>query len=227
MNKWEDIDFLDIAGIQHFSFCRRQWALIHIEKEWEDNDLTVLGSIVHEHAHDGSFTEKRGDILITRSLEVRSYVLKAHGFCDVVEFHKDKQGVKLFNREGTWKPYPVEYKKGKPKTTEMDRLQLCTQAIALEEMFDCNIDKGYLFYHEIAKREEVEFSEALRKQVESAFQEMHAYYEKSYTPKVKPSAKCKRCSLQNICLPEIANKESVNTYIKRKLHEEAEDEKIK
>lgn len=84
-------------------------------------------------------------------------------------------------------------------------------------MFDCNIDKGYLFYHEIARREEVEFSEALRKQVESAFQEMHAYYEKSYTPKVKPSAKCKRCSLQNICLPEIANKESVNTYIKRKL----------
>lgn len=108
----------------------------------------------------------------------------------------------------------------------MDRLQLCTQAIALEEMFDCNIDKGYLFYHEIARREEVEFSEALRKQVESAFQEMHAYYEKSYTPKVKPSAKCKRCSLQNICLPEIANKESVNTYIKRKLHEEAEDEKL-
>ena len=108
MNKWEDIDFLDIAGIQHFSFCRRQWALIHIEKEWEDNDLTVLGSIVHEHAHDGSFTEKRGDILITRSLEVHSYALKAHGFCDVVEFHKDKQGIKLFNREGIWKPYPVE-----------------------------------------------------------------------------------------------------------------------
>lgn len=117
-------DWLALSGLQHFAFCRRQWALIHIEQQWEDNYLTTAGSLEHDRAHDYSESETRGSLLIMRDLRVFSRRLGITGACDVVEFRQSDAGVPLHGRSGTWLPYPVEYKHGAPKQTDADRLQL-------------------------------------------------------------------------------------------------------
>ena len=128
---YSEDQYLNLAGIQHFSFCPRQWALIHVERLWEDNSLTILGQIVHEKAHDEKQLEKRGKVIITRNLPVYSKTLGINGYCDVVEFHQDEDGVPLIHFDGKYKPIPVEYKKGHSKTIDADRLQLCAQAMCL------------------------------------------------------------------------------------------------
>lgn len=126
-----------ISGLQHFSFCRRQWALIHIEMQWDDNYLTVDGSLRHEKADDPEFTEKRGGLIVSRAMPVRSDRYGIVGKCDVVEFRADPSGVPIVGREGLWLPTPVEYKRGRSKVIDADRLQLCAEAICLEEMLCC------------------------------------------------------------------------------------------
>lgn len=211
--EYQEDDFLMISGIQHFKFCRRQWALIHIEQQWEENVHTVVGELMHKKAHDSSITEKRKDVFITRGLPVKSARMGVSGECDVVEFHKAEEGVKLFGHRGTYQIYPVEYKKGKPKSTEEDILQLTAQAMCLEEMFSATIREGAVFYGETRKRETVEFSQALRKEVEDMFQEMHQYFRRQYTPKVRWSKSCNGCSLKEICIPRIGKIQRVQEYI--------------
>ena len=143
---YQEDDYLMLSGLQHFAYCRRQWALIHIEQQWAENERTVDGQIFHAVAHDKGRIEKRGDLLITRGLPIKSAQLGMSGICDVVEFHKSAEGVSLASYEGLWQPYPVEYKKGLPKLNEADELQLCGQAICLEEMLLCRIPGGSLFY---------------------------------------------------------------------------------
>ena len=126
---YHEEDFLAISGLQHFAFCRRQWALIHIEQQWQENLRTVEGHILHENAHDAFFTEKRGTVLISRGMAVQSRTLGVNGVCDVVELHASPDGVPIFGRGGKWLPIPVEYKRGSPKETDADRLQLCCQAM--------------------------------------------------------------------------------------------------
>jgi CRISPR-associated exonuclease Cas4 len=211
-----ETDYLQLSGIQHFAFCRRQWALIYIEQLWDDNLRTVEGNLLHERAHEVSFTEKRGDMIVTRGMPVFSNILGVSGICDVVEFHRDDiNGVPLHARAGKWHPCPVEYKRGKPKTTDIDRLQLCAQAICLEEMLVCNmITTGFLYYGEIRRREEVQLTDALRVSVTDMFQEMRGYYERRFTPRVKPNKSCNACSLNGQCLPRLlGNKRSVAAYI--------------
>ena len=108
---YQDEDFLQLSGLQHFKFCRRQWALIHVEKQWAENYHTTDGAIMHENAHDGSFTESRGDLVITRDMRVFSRTLGVSGACDVLEFRRGETGIPLKGREGLWQPYPVEYKR--------------------------------------------------------------------------------------------------------------------
>ena len=117
-----DSDLLMLSGIQHFAFCPRQWALIHIEQQWQENARTVDGSVFHQKPHYGDAQECRGDTLIIRSLKVFSEKLGVTGTCDVVEFHRSAEGISLPNHQGFWVPYPVEYKKGKPKENDADRL---------------------------------------------------------------------------------------------------------
>lgn len=131
---YSEDDCLQLSGIQHFSFCRRQWALIHLEQQWAENLRTVEGDLLHERAHDEGFAEKRRDIRTVRGLRIQSPSLGVSGSCDVVEFIRDEQGVVLAGQAGTWRPYPVEYKRGSSKETDADRLQLCCQAMCLEEM---------------------------------------------------------------------------------------------
>lgn len=216
---YNEEDFLQLSGLQHFAFCRRQWALIHMEQQWVDNLWTVSGNIFHEKAHDNRKGESRGDMLVTRGMQVHSYTLGISGACDVVEFHQSVDGVYLPNREGKWQAYPVEYKRGSSKLVDADRLQLCAQAMCLEEMLCCQILEGALFYGETRRREAVSFTPELREQVRTMLAEMHALYVRKYTPKVKPSQKCNACSLRELCLSKLSRKKSVTEYLRISVEE--------
>ena len=211
--------FLQLSGLQHFKFCRRQWALIHIENQWAENYRTTDGAILHERAHDKDFTESRGDLLITRDMRIFSPTLGVSGACDVLEFRRSGVGIPLKGRDGLWQPYPVEYKRGKPKQDTTDALQLCGQAVCLEEMLCCQIPTGALYYGETHRRTEVEFTPELRQEVRTLLEEMHALYERGWTPKVKPTKACSACSLKELCLPKLMRKQSVADYLRDHLEE--------
>ena len=219
---YEEEDFLQLSGIQHFGFCRRQWALSYIEMQWLENVRTVEGRLLHEKAHDTSSREKRGDLLISRGMPVHSRKLGISGECDVVEFHRKQSGITLQGCEGTYQVVPVEYKRGKPKQSHVDILQLTAQAICLEEMLCCEIPLGYLYYGEVRRREKVELSEELRKEVSDMFQEMHRYYAQRYTPKVRWSKSCNACSLKDICLSVLGKNKSVKRYVEAHINYEEE-----
>lgn len=207
-------DYLPLSGIQHFSFCRRQWALIHIEQQWDENFLTAEGRIQHETAHDEGRMEKRGGLIVSRGMRVISHSLKLQGACDVVEFHQGDRGIPLKGREGLWQPFPVEYKHGKKGiSTQADALQLCCQAICLEEMLLCEVKVGAIFYQETRRREEIALDEGLREQARAMAAEMNEYFRRGYTPKVKKRAGCKSCSLKEACLPQLQQDNDVWGYI--------------
>ncbi|MCL2035183.1 MAG: CRISPR-associated protein Cas4 [Oscillospiraceae bacterium] len=219
---YEEDDFLLLSGIQHFAFCRRQWALIHVENIWSDNERTASGQLMHDRAHNPFLTEKRGDLIVVRDMPVASRRMGVAGKCDVVEFlRNDTNGVSLSVWDGLWLPCPIEYKRGHPKVTDIDRLQLCAQAICLEEMLCCPpINEAYLFYGETKRREPVMLTPELRNSVESMFEEMRGYYNRLYTPRVKNTKACKNCSLKDICLPKLPQKGLVATYINNALSED-------
>jgi CRISPR-associated exonuclease Cas4 len=208
-----------LSGIQHFCFCKRQWALIHIEQQWSDNLLTVEGDILHKNVHDIGFDEKRGDKIVVRGMAINSAELGVSGVCDVVEFMRSEDGVSIFGREGKYKVIPVEYKRGKPKENDADRLQLAAQAICLEEMLCCKIEKGFLYYGEIRRREEIAFDDEIRQKTVSMIKEMHGYFERGYTPKTKRTKSCNACSLKDICLPGLQKNISAGKYIRERLDE--------
>lgn len=211
---YQEEDFLQLSGLQHFSFCRRQWALIHIENQWAENYRTVDGALMHERAHDRSLEESRGDLLIQRGVSVYSAELGVSGQCDILEYRRGTEGIPLPNRDGLWQPYPVEYKRGKPKDGDADTLQLCGQAMCLEHMLCCDIPEGALYYGEIRRREQVAFTPALRSQVKELLLQMHELYRRGYTPKVKPTKSCNACSLKDLCLPRLLKSRSVSAYLK-------------
>lgn len=213
--------YLDLSGLQHFAYCRRQWALIHVEGLWQENLRTLEGHFLHERAHDAELTEKRGDLLVVRGLPVSSAELGVSGICDVVEFHADPRGVTLAGWPGLWQPCPVEYKRGSPKVSDADRLQLCCQAMCLEEMLLCpTISQADLFYGQTRRREQVALDAALRQTVGEMLQEMHAYQQRQYTPQAKPTKGCNACSLKGLCLPKLSRRTgSARAYVDAKLEE--------
>lgn len=217
--QYQEDDYLQLSGLQHFCFCRRQWALIHIENQWAENYRTVDGELMHENAHNADFQESRGDLLIVRGLAIHSARLGVSGQCDVVEFHRSPNGVSLREREGLWQPYPIEYKRGKPKEGLEDKLQLCGQAMCLEEMLCCTIPEGALYYGEPRRRLAVQFTQELRSQVQSSLEEMHDLYQKRYTPKVKPTKSCNACSLKDICVPKLLRAKKVADYLSKAMEE--------
>ena len=200
---YQESDNLLLSGLQHFIFCRRQWALIHIENQWAENLRTVEGNLLHARAHDETFRETRGDLVTVRGVQLRSPTLGVSGQCDVLEFRRGEAGIPLDGRDGLWQPYPVEYKRGAEKQIDADRLQLCAQAMCLEEMLCCDIPAGALFYGETRRREQVIFSGEMRVQVRDALLEMHELYRRGHTPRVKPTKSCNACSLRDLCLPKL------------------------
>lgn len=212
-------DFLQLSGLQHFAFCRRQWALIHIENQWAENERTVDGVLMHEKAHDREFEESRGDRLIKRGVSVYCAELGISGQCDVLEYYQSDTGIPLNGKEGLWQPYPVEYKRGSPKENNADALQLCAQAMCLETMLCCDIPEGALYYGEIRRREYVRLDQELRDQVREMLIQMHSLYKRGYTPKVKPTKSCNACSLRELCLPKLLKSRSVSAYLKAAVEE--------
>ena len=221
---YSEDEYLLLSGIQHFMFCRRQWALIHIEQQWAENYRTVDGELMHKSVHDRDFNETRGDVIITRSMAVSSAEFGISGECDVVEFHRSEQGVELFGREGKYNVIPIEYKRGEPKENRCDEIQLCAQALCLEEMLCCKIPYGYLYYGEKRRGFKVEFSDELREMVHSMLAEMHQLYLRGYTPKCKRTKSCNACSLKDICLPVICGTKSASEYITEYLKGEPDEE---
>lgn len=193
--------------------------MIHIEQQWADNVRTVEGDHLHKRADQPLIREKRGDKLVVRALPIHSQTLGITGVCDVVEFIQDPSGVSLAGEEGLYLPFPVEYKRGKPKKDDSDISQLTAQAMCLEEMMVCDIDKGYIFYNETKHRVEIPITEENRETVKRSLEEMHQLFQRNYTPRVKTGLHCRSCSLQHICLPEMMNKKSVSSYIEGRLRE--------
>ncbi|MCZ2097037.1 MAG: CRISPR-associated protein Cas4 [Anaerolineae bacterium] len=213
-------EWLQLSGIQHFVFCRRQWALIYVEQQWQENALTAEGRLMHDRADDPFLTEKRGGAIIARSVPVSSPTLGLTGICDVVEFTQAADGVQLPGRAGFYQPAPVEYKRGRQKHDACDEAQLCAQAICLEEMLVTVIPHGYVFYGQTRRRVQVDFTDDLRALVREAAREMHAYFQRGYTPRVKPSKACRSCSLAETCLPDMqVGRLPASRYIQRTIEE--------
>lgn len=211
-------DLLPLSGIQHFLFCRRQWALIHVERQWQENALTAEGRIMHNRADDPFFTETRNGVITARSVPIASYRLGLSGVCDVVEFTSSPDGIKLPNRDGLYLPTPIEYKRGKEKHDHSDETQLCAQAMCLEEMLSTNIAYGFLYYGETRHRVQVELTTELRTLVQDMTDEMHNYFSRGYTPRVKTSKACRSCSLADVCLPVLQEKViAASKYIRQQI----------
>ncbi len=215
-----DFDYLVISGLKHFHFCKRRWALRDIECQWAENALTLDGHYLHERVHDRDFTELRGRVLYSRGMPIRSHALKVTGECDLLELIRDESGIPIRGRDGKWLLYPVEYKHGKPDERGADELQLCAQAICLEEMFVTDISKGALYYAALRRRVEVAFTEELRKNVKEDLAEMYRLYERRYTPKAKWTKACKSCSMYEICRPDLTKGLSASEYVRRTLEDE-------
>ena len=218
--EYSEDEYLMISGIQHFKFCRRQWALIHIEQQWAENEHTVVGELMHKKAHDPYISEKRKDLLTVRALPISSRRLGINGECDVVEFHKAEDGIKLYGHRGQYLVYPIEYKKGRPKLTDEDKLQLTAQTLCLEEMFSTNIFEGAIYYGETRRREIIKIDEDLRRETKDIIKEMHEYFQRRYTPRVKTGKVCNSCSLKDICLPKLDRTVAVKSYIDKALQED-------
>lgn len=209
--EFSEDDYLKISGIQHYVYCPRQWALIHIEDQWADNNLTITGSRIHQRAHDSKIKERTESKLAVRKLKVSSRILGITGECDVVDFIKAESGVKLFNRQGFYTVYPIEYKKGQPKEGLEDVLQLIAEVLCLEEMFLTEIPTAYLYYYETRHRYPVNVTDKLRYECSETIKEMHSFYKARRVPNVRYSKKCEKCSLINICMP--LKQKSVSEYL--------------
>jgi CRISPR-associated exonuclease Cas4 len=209
---YSESDLLLLSALQHLAFCERQCCLIHIEQAWAENRFTAEGRILHERVH-GQETESRGDVLIVRGLKLRSLLLGLSGVADIVEFHRsDSDGIALQGKKGLWQPFPVEYKRGKPKKDSCDEVQLCAQAMCLEEMLGADIENGALYYGAQHKRHEVEMGDGLRMETMSLAKRLHALIAAGKTPPPVHEKKCESCSMSDICMPQ-SGKMDVEKYM--------------
>ena len=197
---------IPLSALQHFLFCRRQCALIHVEGLWAEDAATAQGRLLHEKA-DGGRPERRPGIRVARAVTLRSVALGVSGTADIVEFHApDAQ------------PVPVEYKRGKPKSHRADEVQLCAQAICLEEMFARSVPEGALFYGETRRRMPVTFDDALRTLTAQVAAETHAMIAAGRTPPPVQTPGCRRCSLHDLCQPErLSRAPQVAAWLARQL----------
>jgi len=214
-------DLLPISGLQHLAYCPRQCALIHVEGLWRDNRLSAEGRVLHERVHDGPDGLESGRVVV-RGMRLASRRLGLCGVADVVEFVASDEGAELDGRPGRWQPLPVEYKRGRPKKGNEDRVQLCAQAACLEEHFGLPVSAGALFYGRTRRRERVEFTDALRQETEAAARAFRQLVEKGIVPPAEKRSGCRRCSLREECMPDA--KKQAGRYVQRMIRVTSEDE---
>jgi CRISPR-associated exonuclease Cas4 len=214
---YSEDELLPLSALSHFVFCDRRAALIHLERLWAENAYTLEGSHFHATAHGGA-SETRGQLRVSRGLVLRSLRLGLAGVADVVEWHRlaasadASTGVGLPDAPGLWRPLPVEYKRGKPKRDRCDEVQLCGQALCLEEMTGLTLTEGALFYGKTRRRLAVALSDELRLTTEVTAGRLRAMLASGKTPPARRQPKCSRCSLLEICRPD-ANEKSARHYL--------------
>lgn len=197
VSSYNEDDLLPLSGIQHFAFCERQWGLIHVESQWVENLRTAQGRVLHQRVDDPYFAESRGDVKVVRSVPLLSKTLGLYGVADVIELHRNT------NDASGMRYNIVEYKRGKPKPDDRDEVQLCAQAICLEEMIGITLDHGYMYYGETKHRHRVDFDDCLREKVKLLAEKMHLLYTHGITPPAIKGKRCKNCSMTDICLPKL------------------------
>ncbi len=219
MVRYTEDSLLPLSGLQHYAFCPRRWALIHIERQWSENLRTVEGHHLHEKVHSGPHSESIGEVIIARSIPIVSYELGLYGVADLIEYHRaTDKGVVLTDRDGVWQPHPVEYKRGKAKSDDRDEVQLCAQAICLEEMLETEVNAGSLFYGQPRRRTRVSFTPELRERVAILAREMHEIFERGTTPFAPAGVPCNLCSLKDVCVPKLTRRRrTVKTYLRTHL----------
>ncbi len=206
---------MPISALQHWLFCQRQCGLIHLEQIWDENRLTAEGRLLHDKVHSAD-TENRPGIRIVRGLRVHCHRLGLIGQADVVEFHASEAGIPLNGAEGLWQPFPVEYKRGSPKIDARDEVQLCAQAMCLEEMLGISIAAGAFFYGRPRRRKEVTIDVTLRGKTEEAAGQLHEMMEQGRTPDARYEKKCDSCSLYSRCLPKTTGpKKKIDLYLQK------------
>lgn len=210
---YDEEDYLMLSGIQHYCFCKRQWSLIHVDQIWEDDSRTASGNVFHENA-DKQSKHRSGNTITLRAAKVSSPSLGLSGVCDVVELRKTSNGYHVDGFEGLFETVPVEYKVGHKKEGDWDCVQLCAEAIALEESLHTTITQGCLYYGLERRRTLVEIDSELRQKTYELASEMHELYASRKRPPAINTPACKRCSLQEVCMPELES-ENVNSYLKR------------
>lgn len=219
---YEEDELLQLSGIQHFAFCPRQWALIHIERLWEENILTTEGRFLHEKVDNPFIVETSGSVVVARAVPIVSYELGLRGKADVVEYVQASDGenaVFLERYGGYWFPFPVEYKRGRPKKDDRDAVQLCAQALCLEEMHQVQIECGYIYYGRTKHRTQINFSATLRDRVKELSAQMHGIFREGTTPPGKPGTNCSPCSLKDVCLPKLSKRrKSAVNYLTREIN---------
>ncbi len=208
---YNEDNFLPLSALQHICFCKRQCALIHVEQVWVENLYTAEGRILHEKA-DAGRTESRGNVRTASALPLRSLRLGLVGKADMVEFHRRERE----SGEIQWQPFPVEYKRGRPKKDNCDKIQLCAQAICLEEMLELDIAVGALFYGKTKRRQNIAFDAALRKETEGKAERLHQLISSQITPKPVFDKRCPNCSFISYCLPDkVGKNHSATNYLDR------------
>jgi CRISPR-associated exonuclease Cas4 len=206
---YSDEELIPISALNHFLFCARRCALIHIEQLWVENLFTAEGRVMHERVDRGDQAD-RGRVRIEYGLPLKSKLLGLTGKADVVEFHREGSSNKK------WKPFPVEYKRGKPKKNLSDKVQLCGQAICLEEMLNLSIQTGALFYGKTRRRLDVVFDDDLRDKTIETARKLHEMISSGITPPPKYTKKCDACSFVSLCLPKVIEKKRmVSSWIER------------
>ncbi len=218
MAPYADDNLLPLSALQHLVFCERQCALIHLEQAWEESALTLEGRALHERVDEDS-GETRPGVRIARGLSLRNVRLGLAGRADVVEFQLVEGpggGVELAKQRGRWVPFPVEYKRGTPKSHDADKVQLCAQALCLEEMLGTTVPAGALFYGRTRRRLDVVFDAALRRGTEEAAARLRSLFISGTTPPAVRAPKCDRCSLFEICKPDMPRR-SARAYLEAEL----------
>jgi CRISPR-associated exonuclease Cas4 len=207
-------DCIQISGLQHLAFCKRRWGLIHLDQEWVENFLTAEGRNMHERVDEG-YQEFRKGLRQYSGLYVKSLELGVYGRTDLVEAVKNEsldQSIEMLGLKGSWELYPVEFKRGKPYSTEADNVQLCAQALCLEEMTSSVIRFGAIFYGQTRKRLEIEFDNQLRNQTKTLIALAHKMIAQGIIPPAEYRLHCKSCSMFEICMPKKLNQNKLSSY---------------
>ncbi len=202
-------DLVALSGLQHVVFCERQAALIHVERVWRENVATTEGNLLHTRVDLPGADNRRG-VRVHRAVALRSDRLGIAGVADAVEYHADASD------PGGVRPFPIEYKRGRAQQRLADQVQLCAQALCLEEMHGVSVPRGALYYGQSHRRVDVAFDEALRARTEEAARRLHALIRARVVPRAALAPKCKSCSLAPVCMPEITGGgERASAYLAR------------